>query len=50
MAEEMYGEETAGRNKLHNESQSTTKQTDIGRNPPKSNGVDGMEDGSRTRV
>ena len=25
-------------------------QTDIGGNPPKSNGVDEMEDGSRTRV
>ena len=38
------------RKKLHNENQSTTKtQTDIGGNPPKSNGVDGMEDGSRTR-
>ena len=51
----MYGEETAGRQyvkkKLHNENQSTTKtQTDVGGNPPKSNGADGMEDRSRTRV
>ena len=51
----MYGEETAGRQyvkkKLHNESQSTTKtQTNIGGNPPKSNGVDVMEDESWTRV
>ena len=51
----MYGEETAERQysekKLHNENQSTMKtQTDIGGNPPKSNGVDEMEDGSRTRV
>ena len=39
------------RKKIHNEKQSTTKtQTDIGGNPPKSNGVDEMEDGSRTRV
>ena len=37
--------------KLHNENQSTTKtQTDIGGNRPKSNEVDEMEDGSRTRV
>ena len=36
---------------LHNENQSTLKtQTDVGGNPPKSNGVDEMEDGSRTRV
>ena len=40
----MYGEETA-------EKQSTMKtQTDIGENPPKSDGVDEMEDVSRTRV
>ena len=36
--------------KLHNENQSTMKtQTDIGENPPKSDGVDEMEDVSRTR-
>ena len=36
---------------LHNENQSTMKtQTDIGENPPKSDGVDEMEDVSRTRV
>ena len=51
----MYGEETAGRQyvktKITQREQSTTKtQTDVGGNPPKSNGVDGMEDGSRTRV
>ena len=52
----MYGEETAERKysekqKLHNENQSTMKtQTDIGENPPKSDGVDEMEDVSRTRV
>ena len=52
----MYGEETADRQYSkkycqNNENQSTTKtQTDIGGNPPKSNGVDEMEDGSRTRV
>ena len=51
----MHGEETAERQyvkkKIHNENQSTTKtQRDIGGNPPKSNGVDEMEDGSRTRV
>ena len=51
----MYGEETAERQysekKLHNENQSTMKtQTDIGENPPKSNGVDETEDVSQTRV
>ena len=50
----MYGEETAERQyskKLHNENQSMTKtQTNIGGNPPKSNGVDEMEDGSQTRI
>ena len=54
----MYGEETAERQYseysdffLHNEKQSTMKtQTDIGKNPPKSDGVDEMEDVSRTRV
>ena len=36
---------------LHNENQSTMKtQTDIGENPPKSNGVDVMQDVSRTQV
>ena len=44
----MYGEETAERQysekKLHNENQSTMKtQTDIGKNPPKSDGVDEKE-------
>ena len=35
--------------KLHNENRSTMKtQTDIGENPPKSNGVDVMQDVSRT--
>ena len=51
----MYGEETDDRQysekNLHNENQSTMKtQTDIGENPPKSDGVDVMEDVSRTRV
>ena len=51
----MYGEETAERKYstkiLHNENQSTMKtQKDIGENQPKSDGVDGMEDVSRTRV
>ena len=52
----MYGEETAERQysekeNLHNENQSTMKtHTDIGENPPKSDGVDKMEDMSRTRV
>ena len=51
----MYGEETAERQysekKLHNENQSTKKtQTDIGENPPRSNGVDVMQEVSRTRV
>ena len=51
----MYGEETAERQysekKLHNENQSTMKtQTDIGENPPKSDGVDETEDVRRTRV
>ena len=37
--------------KLHNENQSTMKtRTDIGENPPKSNGVDETEDVSQTRV
>ena len=50
----MYGEETAERQyfekKLHNENRSTMKtQTDIGKNPPKSNRVDVMQDVSRTR-
>ena len=37
--------------KLHNENQSTMKtQTDIGENPLKSDGVDEMEDVSRTQV
>ena len=36
---------------LHNENQSTMKtQTDIGENPPRSDGVDEMEDVSQTRV
>ena len=35
--------------KLHNENRSTT-QTDIGEYAPKSDGVDEMEDVSRTRV
>ena len=35
---------------VHNENQSTMKtQTDIGENPPKSNGADMMQDVSRTR-
>ena len=35
---------------LHNENRSTMKtQTDIGENPPKSNGADVMQDVSRTR-
>ena len=52
----MYGEETAERQyseekDLHNENQSMMKtQTDMGENPPKSDGVDEMEDVSRTRV
>ena len=51
----MYGEETVERQysekKIHNEDQSTMKtQTDIGENLPKSNGVDVMQDVSRTRV
>ena len=51
----MYGEETAERQysktNLHNENQSTMKtQTDIGENPPKSNGVDVMQGVSQTRV
>ena len=37
----MYGEETAER-------QYSEKSTDIGENPPKSDGVDEMEDVSRT--
>ena len=51
----MYGEETAERQyseekKLQNENQSTLKtHTDIGENPPKSNGADVMHDVSRTR-
>ena len=53
----MYGEETAEKQYseysdffLHNENQSTIKiQTDIGENPPKSDGVDEMVDMSRTR-
>ena len=54
----MYGEETAERQYseyseffLHNENQSTIKiQTDIGENPPKSDGVDETVDVSRIRV
>ena len=50
----MYGEETAGRRyvkkKITQREPEYDKNTDIGGNPPKSNGVDGMEDGSRTRV
>ena len=51
----MYGEETAdgqySKKKLHNENQITMKtQTDIGENPPKSNGADVMQGVSRTRV
>ena len=54
----MYGEETAESQYseyseilLHNENQSTMKtQTDIGENPPKSDGVDETVDMSRTRV
>ena len=51
----MYGEETAERRysgkKIHNENQSAMKtQTDIDGNPPKSNEMDVMEDGSQTRV
>ena len=51
----MNGEETAERQysekKIHNENQSTMKtQTDKSENSPKSNGVDVMQDVSRTRV
>ena len=50
----MFGEETAERQysekKLHNKNRSTMKtQTDIGKNPLKSNGADVMQDVSRTR-
>ena len=57
----MYGKETAERQYseysdfffffLHNENQSTMRtQTDIGENPPKSDGVDETEDVSRNQV